>query len=534
MKRFEKGKGIRGLARGARTVRIRSRIFRAPSPEPLLPNPQSLIPSVSAQRFPLVAAILLAAILLILTPSLAREFPPEVPPPKPLVLPMPQVRQLSNGLKVVAIERRSLPLKTLRLVVKAGGETDPPELAGTAQFVAGLLSQGTERRSAREIAEAIDFVGGSIETGAEWDASFAALTVLSDHTNLGFDLLSDVVRNPGFAPAEIERRRKQTLSALDVLRHDPVYLADAVFNVSIFAGTPYGHPLDGTKNSVQGITQRDLQNFHLQFYRPENSILAVVGDIPTEEAFRQVERFFGSWKVMPYPSRPPAGLPAIRRTRQVIVIDKPDSVQTEIRAGNQAIRRDSADYYALTVANQILGGPAANRLFKTLRTQQGLTYGASSELFCQEALGSWVAKTNTRNSETWRSLQLVLEETRRLREPITGAELRSAQGYLIGHMALEFETSNDLASQMLELIVHDLPLDYWNRFPERIQALSTDQIVEATRRYLDPEKNVIVLVGDVRTFSRELKKLGAHDVIPLQDLDLASPSLRRAARAAAR
>ena len=506
---------LRGVHSASTTWRL-SHSFRTP-------NPQSRI------RFLLVLILLAAA-----PAAAARDFPPDAPPPKPLVLPVPEVRRLSNGLTVVAIERRSLPLLTLRLVVKSGGEADPLALAGTAQFVAGLLNQGTARRGAHEIAEAIDFVGGSIETAAEWDNSFAALTVLSDHADLGFDLLADVVLQPTFAAAEVERRRTQTLSALNVMRNDPVYVADTVFNTMIFAGTPYGHPLDGTEDSVHRITRTDLQSFHEQFYRPENSILAIVGDMPAEEAYLRAEKYFGSWTAGRDRPRRTESSPPVRQERQVFVIDKPDAVQTEIRTGNLAIRRDSPDFFALTVANQILGGPAANRLFKALRTQQGLTYGASSELVCQEALGSWVAKTNTRNTETGKSLQLVLDETKRLREPITGPELRTAQTYLIGHLALEFETSNNLASQMLELLVHDLPLDYWNRYPERIQTLSTEGVAEATRRYLDPERNVIVLVGDARTFKRELKKLGAHDVISLQDLDFASPTLRRAAQAAPR
>ena len=170
-------------------------------------------PSQRRARACRIPVLLLVGLLAGLVAARARDFPPDAPPPKPLVLPVPQVRRLANGLQVVAIERRSLPLLTLRLVVKSGAEADPPGLAGTAQFAAGLLTQGTARRSARDIAEAIDLVGGSIDTGADWDASFTALTVLSDHADLGFDLLADVVLHPSFAPSEVERRRTQTLSA---------------------------------------------------------------------------------------------------------------------------------------------------------------------------------------------------------------------------------------------------------------------------------------------------------------------------------
>lgn len=473
-----------------------------------------------------------AALLFGLTTALAREFPPEVPPPKPFVLPSAQVRELPNGLKVVVIERHSLPLLTLRLVVKSGAEADPPDLGGTAQLVAGLLSQGTTRRSARQIAEAIDLMGGSIENAAEWDNSFVSLTVLSDHTQLAFDLLAEMARQPTFAPAEIERRRTQTLSALEVLRDDPAYMADAVFDVLVYSGTPYGHPLDGTEESVRRLTQHDLQTFHTQHYRPSNCILAAVGDITPSQAATLAEKFFGEWGKGQTPQRLP-GVAAVTSSRRIVVIDKPDAVQTEIRVGNLAIRRNSPDFYALTAANQILGGPAANRLFKALRSQQGLTYGASSDLVCQRGLGTWVAKTSTRTAETARSVRQVLDQMQRLRDhPVTDDELRTAQSYLVGHLALEFESSDNIASRVLELMVHDLPLDYWNRFPQNIQALKTEDLLTATRRYLDPERNIIVLVGSAAGFGRELSQLGTWEVVPLRDLDLASPTLVRALGAA--
>jgi zinc protease len=458
-----------------------------------------------------------------------------VPPPKAVVLPVPRVHELPNGLKVVVIERRSLPLFTLRLVVKSGTEADPPGLAGTAQLVAGLLSQGTARRSAWEIADAVDSIGGTLATGAGWDDSYVALTVLSDHTERAFDLVADMVLHPRFAHEELERRRKQTLSALEVLYEDPSYLADTVFDRLIFAGTPYDHPLDGTPETLRRINEGNLRSFHAQNYRPGNSILAVVGDVASADASRLADKFFGEWSGRTGSGgREPGPFPATP-TQRLVVIDKPDAVQTEIRAGNLAVRRVSDDYYALTVANQVLGGPAVNRLFKSLRTQQGLTYGASSDLNCQDAVGDWVVKTSTRTSETIRSLHVVLEEMKRLHsDHIAGAELRTAQSYLIGHLALDFETSEDIASQMLELMVHNLPLDYWNRFPEKIQALGADNISRVTRRYLDSERSVLVLVGNAGTFRKGLKRFGSPVIISVQDLDLAAPDLQRAASVSAR
>lgn len=463
----------------------------------------------------------------------ARDRPPDVPPPKAVTLPAPVVRVLPNGLRVVAIERHSLPVLTLRLVVKAGAEADPPGLPGAAQLVAGLLDEGTIRRRAQEIAQAIDEVGGTIQTGAEWDDSFAELSVLADHRQLAFDLLSDLVIHPAFAPTEVERARKQTLSSLEIMRADPAYLADAVFRRVELAGTPYGHPAEGTLESVRRLSVQDLRDFHARYYIPSNAILAVVGDIAADDAFRGAEKFFGDWQGSgqsdPPPRRSISNPPvSIDSSRRVVVIDKPDAVQTEIRIGNSGIRRASPDYYALTVANQILGGPATNRLFKALRTQRGLAYGASSDLVCHEAAGSWEAKTSTRTPETIKSVELVLEQMKRFRDhAIADWELDATRSYLNGHMALEFETSEGIAEHLLDLLIHDLPLDYWNRFPERLQDLTTQEVWSAARSRLDPDHAAIVLVGNVAGFRKELKKLGPVRIIPVGGVELASADLER-------
>ena len=466
----------------------------------------------------------------------AADLPPTVPPPTPFQLPLPAVRVLPNGMKVAVIERHALPIVTLRLVVRAGAEADPPDLPGTAQLTAALLNQGTTKRTAQEIAQTVDRIGGDIDTGAEWDNSFAEMSVLTDQTELAFDLLSDIALHPAFAPAEIERKRKQALSALSVAQNDPAYIADAVFDRITFSGTPYGHPPDGTAEAVRRITRDEIREFYSLNYLPSNSILIVVGDIHADEAYSLAAKFFAAWQSGGLQSPAPraaisisqGGAAGARPRRRIVVIDKPDAVQTEIRIGNRAIPRTSADYLALSVANQILGGPATNRLYQALRTEQGLTYSASSDLDCYRVLGSWEAKTFTRTPETVKSVRLVLEQMKRLRDrSISEGELQTAQSYLTGHLALEVESSEGIATQMLNLMVYDLPLDYWNHFPQDLRNLQTEEVLNATQHYLDPDHNVIVLVGNAATFSRELKKLGDVQVIPIQSLHLASPDLER-------
>src|ERR1039458_516627 len=216
---------------------------------------------------------------LIATPVHARDYPPDVPPPKPIAIPTPAIQTLPNGLQVVAVERHTLPLITLRLVIKSGAECDPPGLPGTAALVNGLLTEGTAGRTSRQIAEAIDSVGGVVDNDVEWDSAYLSLSVLTDRSDLAFDLVSDMITRPAFQPAEIERQRKQVLSGLQVSQDDPAYVADTAIQNLIFAGTAYGHPEDGTPESARRITAEDIRSFYRRYYQPDNSILAVVGDI---------------------------------------------------------------------------------------------------------------------------------------------------------------------------------------------------------------------------------------------------------------
>jgi len=479
----------------------------------------------SAVRRRAVAGVAWALVVLWMGPQLsAREFPPTVPPPEAISFRLPVVQQLPNGLRIVLIERHDLPLLTLYAIVGRGAEADPPNLPGTAEMVADLLPEGTKTRSALQIAQAIDQAGGTINTGAGWDESFANVSLLSDHKELAFNLLSDLLIHPEFAPQEIERIRRQTLSALDIVTQDPSYLADVVLRRFLYAGTPYAHSEDGTPEAIRHITRKDLVAFHAQNYMPSQTILAVVGDITKQQCLALATRFFGPWKDRAADQPQPAIKLPVPRARQVIVIDKPDAVQTEIRVANLAIPRTSPDYYALTVANQVLGGPAANRLFEALRTRRGLVYGASSDLKCYSAIGAWIAKTSTRSAESVKATEMILDQMKRIRtHPISGQELETAQSYLVGHQALEFESPSQIANQVLEMLMYHLPLDYWNQFPQRIRALNTADVLSATQKYFLPDDDVIVLVGDVSAFKKNLKKLGAVQVIPIAEASRAFP-----------
>lgn len=471
------------------------------------------------RRKVVLCGLAVLATCLAFLPLHARDLPPVVPPPEEITFHMPAVHQLANGLRVVLIERHDVPIVRLYTIVEVGAEADPPGLPGTASMVAGLLPEGTKHRTAYQIAQAIDQAGGSIDTGAGWDQSYANVSVLSSHKELAFDVMSDLLVHPAFAPDEVERIRKQTLSALNVVNQDPGYVADTVLRRMLFAGTDYAHSEDGTSDSIARVTRKQLVHFHRHNYVPSRTILAVAGDITEADCITLAQRFLGNWKNVPGATLPPDNQPRPQQQRQVVVINKPDAVQTEIRVANLGVPRSSPDYFALAIANQVLGGPAANRLFYTLRTRRGLVYGASSDLDCYSTLSGWVAKTSTRSAETVKATEMVLDEISRLRNrPIEQWEIQNARDYLVGHEALQFESASQVANQVLETMLYHLPPEYWTEFPKRVRALTADQVLAATRKYLNPADEVIVLVGNVAAFKDDLDKLGAARVIPIADV----------------
>lgn len=475
-----------------------------------------------------------------------RSAPPAVPPPEPIALPAPTVKTLPNGLQVLVVEKHTLPVLTLRMNIGAGPEADPSKLPGTAQFAASMYNEGSVHHSALNLAEQIDGAGGTFDNDSVWDISSATLTVLADHAGLAFDLMADMTMHPAYAPRDVERIRKETISAIEVLHSDPSYIADAVINQLLLAGTPYGHPADGTLESTERLTPQELAAFHAQTYLPGHSVLAVVGDITPAAAFDLAQRDFGAWsnsagsQAAEGSSISGAGAAGnstpkwtttatAAGTTRIVIVDKPDAVQTEIRVGFPGIPRSSPDYVALTVANQILGGPASNRLFSDLRGEHGLTYSASSDLDCYLTTGVWVAKTSTRTAETTKAVQRVLDEVKQMRNrPISVIELEQALDYLIGHQALDFETSAGIADQFLDLMTYHLPLDTWSAWPAALRKLTPDDIWKATQRYLDPDQATIVLVGNASAFEKDMRRLAATRVIPIDDLDLGSPNLERA------
>jgi zinc protease len=461
-------------------------------------------------------------------PGWPTERPPRPLPARQSSFPAYQIRTLPNGLQVVAVSHHEQPAVSLRLLVRAGGAQDPSGKPGVAYLAASLLDQGTTTKNAERIASTIDSIGGAIGAGSGSDITFINAAVMKDSLGLALDLLSDLARHPAFAPEEIDRQRQQILSGLKVSYDDPDYLAGVVFDRLVYGFHPYGKPDSGTPESITAVTRPDLLAFHKRWFGANNAILAIVGDVTSEEAFSGAERAFGSWERVELPEVKPEEPPP--PTRRVVVVDRPGAAQTEIRVGNVSLPRRHPDYLALDIATKILGGEGGNRLHRVLRSERGLTYGASADLNALKDTGNIVADTDTRSEKTAEALRLIVEEIVRLqRQRVQQRELSDAQEYLTGSFPLTVETPSAIALQVLNAVFYGLDLNELQTYRERVNAITVDDIQRVAQLYLHPDKLSIVLVGDASVFAKDLAGVGFDQVerIPIGELDLSSPDLRR-------
>ena len=458
-----------------------------------------------------------------------RESPPPPLPWRQATFPPYEIRTLDNGLQVVVVMHHEQPAVNLRLIIGAGSAYDPAGKNGVAAFTGALLDQGTTGRTATEIADAIDSIGGILDVGAGTDLSFVNVLVMTDSFEFGLDLVAESARNPSFERAELERQRQQVLSGFQVSLDDPEYLASVVLSRLLYGFHPYGMPSNGTPESVRQITRDDLLAFHAEHYAPNNALLAIVGDIDAESAFAAAERAFGGWTPRTSAAEPPAGrIP--EPTRRVVVIDKPGSLQTAIRVGHIALSRTSPDYLPFDVAIKILGGEGGNRLGSVAQNGTGadlLRLGRDQQRPVRRRL-----HREDRHPHRGDGRSAAVDGRRG--GPVAAgagqpARARERRAYLAGNFPLTIETPNAIAAQVLESLVYGLDLDDLPTYPNRINAVTVEDIRRVARTYLRPDRLAIVLVGEARVFVNDLRRAGFGDVevLSVGELDLSSPDLRR-------
>lgn len=488
--------------------------------------------------------ILVAVVCALLLPSAAaaqtigaagwpRERVPGPLPSRPVSFPPYQLKTLSNGLQVLTIPWHEQPSVSMRLIIKAGAAQDPSDKPGVASMVAALLNQGTATKSAEGVADLVESSGGVLGVGAGNELSYVNAGVIKDKIDAVMALASELVQQPAFDQREIDRQKQQAISAMQVSYDDPEFVAGVTFDRLVYGFHPYGRPPGGTLDSLAKISRSDLVAFHRTWFRPNNALLAIVGDMTSEEMFAAAEKAFGGWQKGDVPAQTQADPPPA--TYRVVVVDKPGAVQTEIRAGNLTLARTAPRWLDLELLIRVLGGEGANRLFGVLRSDRGLTYGASADLRTFKFAGGFVATTNTRTEATGEALRIMIDELWRLqREKVDPRELRGVKDYFQGSFPLTIETPSAIAMQVLNQIFYGLELKDLEQLRERVEAITVDDLQSAARAYVKPDRLSIVLVGDANKFVPQLRAQGFNEFerIPIDQLDLTSPTLRKGGAAA--
>jgi predicted Zn-dependent peptidase len=407
-----------------------------------------------------------------------------------------------------------VPTFNMQMVVLSGGLSDPADYRGLASFTASLLREGTKGRASKEIAEQVDALGATL--GA--NSGFSSMTTnvgaggLVENFDQTLELFADVIRNPTFPQAEVDRYRNRTLSQLQLQRSFPQFLAQEQFNRAIYGTSHPASIVAPPAESLKKLSTKDLADFHAKFYRPNNAILAIVGDLTMKEIMPKLEKAFGTWEKGDVPATTVPAAPA-QGEAKIYLIDRPGSVQTVLQLGTLGIERTSPDYFAVLLADRVLGGGPSGRLFLNLREDKGYTYGAYSGFGGSKFRGTWTSSSEVRTDVTEGAMKEFMYELNRMRDEKVGAEeLENAKRAIVGSFALSLEQPQALLQNIILQKLYNLPVDYWDTYPQKVDAITADDVQRVAKKYIDLGHLQVVAVGDAAKARDVLSKYGKVEV----------------------
>jgi zinc protease len=433
-------------------------------------------------------------------------------------MPSPDVhrRSLPNGLELWVVERHDLPIVNAVLTVRVGAANDGAD-AGLAAVTAGLLDEGSTRRSGPDFARAVEGLGIQLNAGAGIERTTVSLQTLTTTADSAFALLGELVAQPTFDSVEFDRDRQIRLNALRARRDQPTVVATRVFNAVVYGeNAPYGHPADGTAASLSSMSRADVTGFYRTYYRPGNAVLVVVGDVTPDRATALATAALGGWQGKTAGSDPTPIAPAALAAT-VYLVDKPKAAQSEIRIGGVGAARTSPDFYSLSVLNMILGGQFSSRINLNIREHKGYTYGARSSFTFLRGPGPFMASGGVVSAKTDSSLVEFMRELVDIRgsRPATKAEVDFATGSIVRAYPRRLETNAGVASELADLAYFRLPPSELVDYQRKIAAVTEADVDRVAKQYLQPEHFVTVVVGDLATIQPgiEALKLGTVQVV---------------------
>ncbi len=425
-------------------------------------------------------------------------------------LPRPAEVDLPNGLHLMVLEDHRLPQVTFQLIIRgAGGYYDPADTPGLASMTATMMREGTATKTTQQISEALETMAASVGVGAGLSSSTASVTgsSLTENFDATFGLATEILLAPTFPQEEFDRYKTRTRSALTQQRTSPGFLANEMFSHVVYGDHPAARA-SLTADALDKTTRDALVAFHHAHYVPDYAVLAIAGDLSMADARKLVDAKLGAWKKAGVPDPTVADPPAIGPAK-VLFIARPNSVQSSLLVGTQAISRTSPDYDVVSVMNAVIGGGPTGRLFTDLREEKGYTYGAYSSVSAPQYRGAWSASMDVRTEVTEPALRDLMAEIARMRdEAVPEKEFQDKKRGVVAAFALQLESVSAVLNNYITSRLYHLPADYWERLPERIDAVTQAQVQAAAKKYLDPSRLQIVVVGEPSKVADSLKQFG--------------------------
>jgi zinc protease len=407
----------------------------------------------------------------------------------------PKRTELDNGVILLTSEQRALPMVSIELLIDAGARYDGGGQEGVANLAARLLTYGTKRRSALQISDALDFIGASLSTGCSDNLASVSMTILKKDLSTGLALLAEVLTQSTFPQEEIERQKQAIVASLKARDEEPGDIAERRFSAALFPNSPYGRPVEGMESSVRAISQKGLREFYERYYRPNRTIMAVVGDVTAEEIDEALNQAFSSWK-----KGEPGGKPLVPSATgapTLIRVDK-ELTQANIIMGHEGVTRGNPDYYVIQVMNNILGGGGfSSRVVDSIRNERGLAYSVYTYFNADKSHGTFQFVMQTKNDSAREAMRIAREEIERIQsEPVSEQELNDAKDYLTGSFPLRLDTNRKVANFLAQVEFFQLGLDYPDRYGDLIRKVTREDVLRVAKRYLQPEKLITVVVGN--------------------------------------
>jgi predicted Zn-dependent peptidase len=444
---------------------------------------------------------ILCSLLLVLAaaaPAVAQTGSLTLPPYRKVVL--------KNGMTLLLMEQREVPLVAFSILVKAGSVSDPAGKEGVASMTAALLRRGTATRSADDFAAQLDFIGGSFGAGASADATIMSAEFMKKDLARGLELVADAVLHPAFPADEVKKLAAQRVDGIKSAKDRAAGVIGQYFNAYLYGRHPYGRPTGGDETSVASITRDDVVKFYETNYTPGGTVMAVVGDFAPADMEQQLAAVFAAWPAKAAPQVAVADAPLVKG-RKLLLVDKPDSTQTYFRIGNIGIARSNPDRVLIDIVNTLFGGRFTSMINTELRIKSGLTYGANSGFAQWKAKGPFFVNSYTSNANTEKALDMTLDVLKRLHEKgISDDDLKSAKAYLKGQFPPDIETPDQLAGVLSELVFNGLDEREINAYYAKIDAAAMTDINRVIKQYFPLDNLVFVLVGRASDIEPVAKK----------------------------